>query len=381
MRFRTEYVLPSVLAIVSAICSAQPTGAPPPANVRVATVVERVIEQKRRVTGEVIALRRSELAAEEGGLVIELAVDAGTSVRKGDLIARLDASRVELALVEARAGVPATQAVIAERQAQLAQADLDLSRIRELVALESSSETELDRAVSAAAVAKARVAQARAQLAVSQARVAVIEQRLADLDIHAPFSGQIVAKMTEVGQWVRAGDPVVDLVELAQIEIRVDVPEAFIERASRAETVSVLLPALGREIEARVLAVVPQADPRTRLFPVRLIADNAAGLIRPGMSAIGLVPTTRREKTLLIPKDAVLQGEVGSYVYIDHNGKASIAPIERLFATGNLVAVRSRMLSAGMSIVVEGNERLYPGQTLAILPDEPAPMNETNTPD
>ncbi len=381
MRFRIAFVLPSVLALASAICTAQPRGGPPPANVRLATVVEQMIEQKRRVTGEVIALRRSELAAEEGGLVIELAVDAGSSVRKGDLIARLDASRVELALIEARAGIPAAQAVIAEREAQSAQAELDLSRIRELVVLESSSETELDRATSEAAVAKARVAQARAQLAVAQARVALIEQRLADLEIHAPFAGKIVAKMTEVGQWVRAGDPVVDLVELARVEIRVDVPEAFIERASRAETVSVLLPALGREIEARLLAVVPQADPRTRLFPVRLIADNAEGLLRPGMSAIGLVPTTRRESTLLIPKDAVLQGEVGSYVYMDRDGRAAIVPIERLFAVDNLVAIRSGMLRAGVRVVIEGNERLYPGQGLTILPDEPERTTDAHRPD
>lgn len=381
MRFPVAYVLPSVLAVVSAICSAQPAGGPPPANVRVAPVIERVIEQKRRVTGEVIALRRSELAAEEGGLVIELAVDAGTRVEKGDLIARLDASRVELALVEARAGVPAAEAVIAERQAQSGQADRDLSRIRELVSLESGSETELDRAVSEAAVAKARVAQAKAQLAIAQARVAVIEQRLADLDIHAPFAGQIVGKMTEVGQWVRAGDPVVDLVELDRVEIRVDVPEGFIERVSRAKTAAVHLPALGREIEAQVLAVVPQADPRTRLFPVRLIADNAQGLIRPGMSAIGLVPTTQRQSTLLIPKDAVLQGEVGSHVFVNRNGRAAIAPIERLFAFDDLVAIRSGALRAGDSVVIEGNERLFPGQPLTILPDATNPAAETLQPE
>jgi len=347
----------------------------------VAPVIERVIEQKRRVTGEVIALRRSELAAEEGGLVIELAVDAGTRVEKGDLIARLDASRVELALVEARAGVPAAEAVIAERQAQSGQADRDLSRIRELVSLESGSETELDRAVSEAAVAKARVAQAKAQLAIAQARVAVIEQRLADLDIHAPFAGQIVGKMTEVGQWVRAGDPVVDLVEFDRVEIRVDVPEGFIERVSRAKTAAVHLPALGREIEAQVLAVVPQADPRTRLFPVRLIADNAQGLIRPGMSAIGLVPTTQRQSTLLIPKDAVLQGEVGSHVFVNRNGRAAIAPIERLFAFDDLVAIRSGALRAGDSVVIEGNERLFPGQPLTILPDATNPAAETLQPE
>lgn len=364
MRSGLVLMLSGVLALAAL---GQPQGGPPPANVRLATVIEEPIEQKRRVTGEVRALRRSQLAAEEGGLVVELTVDAGTSVNEGDVVARLDANRVELELTEARAGIPAAEALIVEREAESVQMGRDLVRVRELLELESGAAPEMDRAERDAAVADARLAQARAQLAVAQARVAVVEQRLEDLVIRAPFSGRVVEKMTEVGQWVSEGDAVVDLVELAEVEIRVDVPEEFVDRASRAETVWVLLPALGVEVEARVLAIVPQADPRTRLFPVRLIAPNADGALRPGMSAIGLMPTSRQAMTTLIPKDAIVQGEAGTHVFVDQGGVAGMVPVERLFAVGDLVAVRSSMLDAGMSVVVEGNERLMPMQSLNIL--------------
>jgi multidrug efflux pump subunit AcrA (membrane-fusion protein) len=131
--------------------------------------------------------------------------------------------------------------------------------------------------------------------------------------------------------------------------------------------VSVLVPALDREIEARVLEIIPEGDRRTRLFQIRLAAPNEGGSLLPGMSVVGLVPTAQLASTTLVPKDAILQGETGSHVFIDRGGVAEVVRVERLFAVGDLVAVRSGMLEAGMSVVVEGNERLMPMQPLNIL--------------
>lgn len=366
MRSGLVVVLSGVLSVLGASVFAQPTGIPP-ANVRVAPVIEKSVEQKRRVTGDIRAKRRSQLAAQEAGLVVELTVDAGSRVEAGEVIARLDADRMKLQLIEAQAGIPAAEALIAEREAQAAQADRDLERVREVLSRESGSAPELDRAERDAMVARARLAQARAQLAIAQAVVAVVNQRLEDLVIRAPFSGRVVSKLTEVGQWVREGDSIIDLVEIAAVEIRLDVPESLVARASQATTVSVLVPALKLEIEAEVDEIVPEADGRTRLFPVRLIAANADEAILPGMSAIGLMPTSEEAMTILVPKDSILQGEIGSHVFVDRDGVASVVSVERLFAVGDLVAVRSSMLSVGMRVVTEGNERLRPGTPLMIL--------------
>jgi multidrug efflux pump subunit AcrA (membrane-fusion protein) len=86
------------------------------------------------------------------------------------------------------------------------------------------------------------------------------------------------------------------------------------------------------------------------------------------MSATGLVPMGQSAMTLLVPKDAVLKGETGSFVYFDGGGRAAVASVERLFAVGDLVAIRASMLEEGMSVVVDGNERLFPGQPLNVVP-------------
>ncbi|MBX3322542.1 MAG: efflux RND transporter periplasmic adaptor subunit [Phycisphaeraceae bacterium] len=357
------------LLAVGSLGVAQPEGGPPPATVRVAEVTRDVVEQRRQVTGEVRAHRQSLLASQEPGLVEELSVDIGDAVEAGAVIARLQRTRMDLELREAQSRVASTQATVAEREALVAQAQRDLVRVREVLARESGAAPELDRAESAAAAEEARLAQARAQQQIEEARVELIEQRLDDLTIRAPFKGRVVARRTEIGQWIREGDAVVELIEVDPIDIWLDVPEGLVQFASRAETIAVHVPALGVDVEARVIATVPQGDARSRLFPVRLEVSNADGLIKPGMSATGLVPMGQRAPTLLVPKDALLKGETGTYVYYDAGGRAAMAAVERLFALGDQVAIRSGVLNEGMRVVVDGNERLFPGQPLNIVPD------------
>ena len=80
-----------------------------------------------------------------------------------------------------------------------------------------------------------------------------------------------------------------------------------------------------------------------------------------------MVPTGKKEALLTVSKDAILRNAAGEYVYINSGGVAAVAPIERRFAVGNRVVIRSPMVREGVQVVVEGNERMFPGQPLVIL--------------
>lgn len=360
-------VMALVLCAVGLLGLVQPAGGPPPATVRLADVRLESIEQRRQVTGEVRAHRQSTLAAQEGGLVVEMLADIGDVVEAGAIIARLDPTRLAIERDEAAARVMAAEATVTERASVARQAERDLERVREVLERESGAQPELERAESTFAAEEARLKAAQASKALEEARAMLIEQRLADLEIRAPFAGRIVAKRTEIGQWVREGDGVMDVIETTPIDVWVDVPESLVAAASAATTIDVHIPALGMDVQARVVAVVFAADPRSRLFPVRLELSNVEGAIKPGMSATGLVPIGQQAATLLVPKDAVLKGEAGFHVYFDAGGRAAMAPVERLFAVGDQVAIRSQALSEGMKVVVDGNERLFPGQPLNVI--------------
>jgi RND family efflux transporter MFP subunit len=356
---------------------ARAQGGPPPGNVTLDAVRFEPIAQQREVTGSVRARRSATVAAQEPGLVAEIALEAGDAVKAGQVLARLDDELARLDLRRAEAEAASAQATIDRARAELDDAASELSRLEQLDQRGSSSVGELDRARNAERVAQAELAEAEATLATRRAELEQAAKRLKDMTIVAPFAGVVTRKQTEVGQWLSVGDTVLSLVETDALEAWIDVPEAFVGLLRPDAPVSVTLRGLGASVEGALIAVVPQADELSRLFPVRLrvpasLDDGRA--VRPGMSVVALVPTTDVAPTLTIAKDAILRNEAGEFVYFDAGGTAAVAPVQRLFAVdAERVAVRSPALRGGTLVVIEGNERMFPGQSLNVLNAEQFP--------
>ncbi|MEZ6242139.1 MAG: efflux RND transporter periplasmic adaptor subunit [Phycisphaerales bacterium] len=359
----------------------------PPANVVTDGVRQETIEQQRGATGEVRTRRRSQLAAEQVGLVVQLDLEAGDAVEKGEVIAKLDDTLAKLEKDRAQARVDLANATIDQRDAELSRAQRDLERIEELDAGGSASVSEIDEVRTRVAANEALLAQARADAAVARAELALAAKRLDDMTVRAPFAGRIVRRETELGQWLAAGDPVVELVSVREIEAWVDVPERVVGRLRELEDagpvqVDVRVAAIGATVRGQIVGIVPEGDPLSRMFPVRLSVPNENEALKPGMSVIAMVPTSERAPTITIHKDAILRDDAGEYVYFDAGGMAMVARIERLFAVGDRVAIRPGQLKGGMRVIVKGNERIFPGQPLNIIgtldnaPPQDAPANQ-----
>ncbi len=369
---RTYAVLMGALAVGALVVGARAQGGPPPANVVTDGVRQETIEQQRGVTGEVRTRRRSRLAAEEVGLVVQLDPEAGDEVEQGAVIARLDDTLARLEKDRAEARVDLYNATIDQRKAELSRAMRDLERIERLDAGGSASVSEIDEVRTRVAANKALLAQAEADAAVARAELALAEKRLDDMTIRAPFAGRIVRRETELGQWLAPGDPVVELVAVRDVEAWVDVPERVVGRLRELEKagpldIEVRVNAIGGVVPGRVVGIVPEGDPLSRMFPVRIAVANDDEALKPGMSVIAMVPTSERAPTVTVHKDAVLRDDAGEYLYFDAGGMAMVARIERLFAFGDRVAIRPGRLQPGMRVVVKGNERLFPTQPLNII--------------
>jgi RND family efflux transporter MFP subunit len=343
---------------------------PPPASVMLADTAVEVIAQQREVTGQVRSRVRSTLAGQEPGLVMEITLEEGDRVEAGQVVARLDAGLLERSAAEARARVAVAESVVVQRRAELAQWKRDWERTQELVSRGSASASETDAVRSRVEVGEAALSASEAQVAQERATLAIVEKRLADMTITAPFAGVVVGKHAEMGQWVAAGDAVVTVVATDRLEVTIDVPEAFVDLLTPGASVPVTVRGLSADVEGKLVAIVPQADELSRLFPVRLEVPARTGdgrELRAGMSVTALVPTAERQETLLVSKDAILRNDAGEFVYFDAGGVGAVGPIQRLFAVGDRVAVRSPVLRGGMRVVVQGNERMFPGQPLVVL--------------
>jgi RND family efflux transporter MFP subunit len=358
-----------VLALLGAFSGPPARGQMGPSPVVLDAVRVEVAEQFRQVTGELRSVRRALLAAEEDGLVVELAVNEGDAVKQGDVLARLRDTRARLDVARAEADLASKRGTVLERTAEAARARQDMARLEELQSRASAAWSEMEDKKTALAAAEARLEVASADVASAEAALNWARERLVRMTIAAPFGGRIIAKRTEIGQWLRQGDPVVELLDLDQVDARLDVPEQFIDRINQsAEPVRIRIQATGEVAQAPVSAVVPDADPLSRLFPVRVRLSNGDGHLRPGMSIVGLVPTGSSRPTKTVRKDAIMRDDAGEYIYYDAGGRAAAARIRTLFpvgAGGERVAVESPMLPDDARVIVQGNERLFPGSPIA----------------
>jgi len=352
-------------------------GGPPPAKVVVGEATMMPIEQKRRVTGELRAVRRSLLAAEHEGIVELFDLREGDSVEEGQVVAVLRDDLAKIAVTQAEAVVVAAEGALAVEQATLANVKLDFERITELRAGGSASQSEFDHASTDVTSARARVKRAEGDLAGRRAQLALAKQQVEQLTVRAPFSGRIVEKRVEIGEWVDKGDAVARILSLDEIEAVVDVPEHLFEQVrSKNASVDLRIDAADVSVTERITAVVPDVDPLSRLFRVRITLANEDERLRPGMAVIGFISTGRTEPMLTVPKDAVLRDDAGEFVYFNAGGVSAPARVTTLFAVGDRVAIRSLSLPPGAQVVIEGNERMFPGQPLVILNGDPHDPHE-----
>ncbi|MGB5833218.1 MAG: efflux RND transporter periplasmic adaptor subunit [Thiohalocapsa sp.] len=326
--------------------------------VTLAEVASEVLRDQVVLSGTAEAPRRAALSPRVDGLVTELFVDEGVAVDAGSPILRLDARIAELETESAAARASGAEA----RHA-------DAVRIRdELLSLKKgrhASETETQSAIANVDMTAAALSGERASLALARE---VVERHT----LEAPFAGLVTAKHVEVGEWAKRDEAAVELLALGRVRIRTTLPQRDYARVVPGATATLRFDALPeREFVGEILARVPSGDNRTRSFPVLIDLDNRDGLVAPGMSARVRVDLAGGlSETLTVPRDAVIAKSDGSRevwrVRLD-DGVPNAYPVsvEIGRARGDRLEVLPGELDVGDQVVLLGNERLRPGQTVS----------------
>lgn len=317
------------------------------------------------LAGSVQAVHRALVAGEVPGVVSDLAVSEGDFVQRGAILVRLRNQALKDDLDGAVGQLQEAQARL-----ELAQTALERSRgLRDSGVISSQQFDDADTEVGAW--------QGRADQA--HALIGRLETQIAASIVRAPFSGVVVREHCQLGEWVAAGGAVVEMADPRKLEVVVNVPERHFAGARKGSKARVSFEALPEvDIEGEITAVIPQADPQTRSFPVKVAIDNSDGLIGIGMSAAVAFPGSEARLATVVPKDAIVSQGTLRLVYRVDEGPpaedgsptlvAGSVPVVLGAGLGEWIEVRG--LEEGDSIVTRGNERLAPGAAVIVEPIE-----------
>lgn len=333
--------------------AAPPPPAPPPAPVRVVPVLQQEVKQTVTLVGTVEPWKRSVVASEVEGLVRAFPAEEGMAVKRGQLLARLRTKTLRIQLDSA-------VAFYREAGARYQRAKRDLSRIRFLFKQELVTQKDFDDARAEETALKEHLTQLHAE-------IRRVRDSLNQSKIVAPFDGWITQEFTEVGQWVEEGGAVIEMVDLSHVKVEIPLPERYVSNIQIQDPVTATFDGLPEfEAQGRVFSLVAQADRTSRTFPVKVEIPNPALAIKSGMVSRVTFQVGRPHQGIVVPKDALVLRGGQEFVFRVNEGTVDQIPVTAVLHVDDLVEIKGE-IQEGMTVVVEGNERLFPGQPVRIL--------------
>ncbi len=355
-------------------------------------VIEAEVQASERVLGSLRARSTSAVAALEEGVLLELTVREADTVQKGSLIARTDTRRLQAERTRMQAEILMAQASVLEHQANLENARADAQALAKAAESGAATDRDVRNANTLVLVGEAQLRGAQETIVSIQAAIALLEIRIADGQIFAPFDAIVSIRHAEVGQWIRPGDPLVTLVSTGPLEAWLNLPERYVGNLPSAPSIEVRLESSQQSVSGTDLRAIPVVDERVRTFPLilNLPAQTPSGrTLRAGMSISAVVPFGAPSKNLVVPKNAIVRrGNNSMVVKVDEGNLAAWVPVKVLFdAQGGFAVspIKPGDLAPGTQVVVEGNERLFPGTPVLPsvkgakpkeAPDEGPPVEE-----
>ncbi|MGD2069169.1 MAG: efflux RND transporter periplasmic adaptor subunit [Gemmatimonadota bacterium] len=313
-------------------------------NVETEALAPRRFVEVIRLTGTVEANRDVTVSAEESGVVRELFVEKGSSVRPEQPIAKID-DRILRSQVD-------------QAEAQAALAEETWQRRKRLY--------EEDGIGSELAYLEARYGAEQAK-----ANLQTLRERLERTVVRAPIGGVLDDRMVEVGTMVNPGAPVARIVDLDPVKITAGVPERYATDVGRGAAATVTFDVLDDQLfEGSISFVGAAVNPRNRTFPVELTLPNPGRAIKPEM--VANVEVTRRElqQALVVPQEALVRVEDGYVVFVVEEQAG--APVARMRPVTLGPSQRDEVvvtegLEAGDRLVVVGQKQVAEGDRVRLV--------------
>ena len=303
-----------------------------------------------------------QVGTQVSGQVKELFVDFNSSVKAGQLIARIDPETFQYRVRQSEADLEAARSALARAQVSLANARRDLDRTRELVSKNFVSPADLDRAQAQFDLARADVDNGEAVVAQRRASLASARVDLGRTEIRAPVDGVVIKRSVDVGQTVAASLQAPELFVIARdlrdMQVETSIDEADVGRIRNGQRASFTVDAFaGRSFNGEVRQVRKSAQTVQNVvtYTVLVSAANPDGLLMPGMTANVRIVTDTRESVLKVANAALRFRPAGE---VSAESKSVTEPASPPVAGGGQMQQLRERLVAELKLDEAQRERL-----------------------
>ena len=371
---------------------------PKTVEVTTAAAISRELPSFFEATGSLAGDEQTDVAPQTAGKVVEVGVDIGSAVRRGQMIVRLDDSELKLHVTQSQAQVEQAKAAVRQAEEKIGLRSgqaFDPSRVAEVAAAKVNldlAEKNLKRAekliesgdVSRSfydqqraqrdqlkeqydvAIAQARqnfagVDVARTNVANAEAALALARKNLSYAFIPAPIDGFVSERTADLGEYVSPTQKVATIVRINPLRVRIDIPEQAISEVKVGQSVSATTSAWpDKSFSGHIARIAPNVTANSRTLTVEAEIENGSGALKPGQFATVRILQPRSVAAVLVPSRAVVSDAGVNRIYVIKNGHAEQRLVQLGQTEGDLVQVKTGV-AADEKVATSNLEQLGDG--------------------
>ena len=308
-------------------------------NVRLKEIKSETLKIQTTYVGSLLPNQRVLMRSQIDGVIENIYFEEGDEITKEKKLIDISTKELQLKLK------------IAIADSNLA--DINIKRDEKLASSNLISSSQLDQTRTRAESARLNKELARISLKKSL--------------ISSPLDGTVKTRHVKVGEFVRKGDKLVEILDLSRVIVKVNIPELEILEIKIGQKVEIALYIMEEIIfSGEVKNIGLEADSNNRTFPVEIHVSNSERMLRPGMLARSTFTKSIDDEQIVIPRHTILEKERGRVVYVFDKGKVLQRDIQVGLSQKDQVQV-IKGLKKGELIVVEGHNKLSDGEEVNVV--------------
>ena len=248
-----------------------------------------LIAESLTLSGSVISDNQKMITSRFMGFVTDVKVSEGEFVKKGQLLYTIDSKEIDASLTQVRLGISQAQLSLQMYQNQYTNVKLNLDRHYRLLKKDMVSKYEVENLELAEKNLANMIRIAKKQVNQARAQSAQVNNQYRYLNIKAPNDGVVVAKNIRVGEMAMPGMPAFVISDLSDLKISTEIPESYLATVRHGTKVKVEIPSLKIVTVGTVSAIIPNSNPMTHTFKIKVSFKTLNKSVYPGMYATVVV--------------------------------------------------------------------------------------------